>query len=475
MSRKRIAVLGAGPKAAALAAWAHAWASTRASLAAATPAIALPEGPQVLVFDEAARGGAAWVGGIGYSDGTPLLCTPRDADVSNGAGGTVPGPRSTRVSVASQLLAHLTPFAWTRPNVPSHQAFGDYIHSVLQRASGSDVQLHFSSAVSGVALNQQGGWDVTAGGQTRSVDGVVVTGPGPHRAPIAGSGALRGLVTDARDYWSVTRPQRIAAVSAWLKAVSDGSPHVVIAGVGGAAAAIAADLCRVFAQVFAGLFPQGNDDGLNLRITFVAPRAGLFTRGESEWETQMVRDAGPWSRLSRDLRAQANDHLMSGVVFRSVLEELEQWLRLPSPLVSIGMEPGRVVWVDDGVDTSWNLPHVSGPLRVVVHRATGGLAVHGAQLFVNAIGFDPKWFLNTGFLQPDGLVEVLRALDLPDVLDAALTVQLRALAGDTGLSQQVQCLRHLHLPMFAGGSQPPGLGSLLSLGDVAERVMARYF
>jgi hypothetical protein len=139
------------------------------------------------------------------------------------------------------------------------------------------------------------------------------------------------------------------------------------------------------------------------------------------------------------------------------------------------MEPGKVIWLDEGLDTTWDLPRVSAPLRVVVHRATGGLLVHGAQLFVNAIGFDREWFLRLGFLQPEGLAEVLRAIDPSSSLDSALAVELPARAGDASLFHKINALRHLHLPMFAGDAQPPGFGNLLNLGGLAERIMGRYF
>ena len=468
--RKRIAVIGAGPKAAALAAWGHAWAQTRAELAGLGEPLLLPEAPEVLVFERAARGGAAWVGGLGYSDGTPELCTPRDADVTYGAGSVVPAPAGKSALVAAQLLASLERFRAPPAAATDHRAFGDYVDHVLHEARGPDVQLLFSHTVTRLAPTARGGWSVTANGKRHAVDGVVVTGPGPSRVAIPGTPKVKTRVKDALDYWTPSREERVRMVAEWRESAGEeGSPHVVLAGVGGAAAAIAVDLCEIY-----GSLGPDNDDGSSLRLTFVAPRAGLFTRGESAWETRAIRDADVWARLSRELRAEVTDHLVSGVVFRRVLEQLESWVSPDAfrQAVSVEVEPGKVVWVDDGADESWGLPSVSAPLRVSIERQTGGLVVHGAQLLVHAVGFDASWFL--GLVAPEGLAAVLRAAPLRDLLDEAVAVKLETFAGDAGPAGAVECLRHLHLPMFAGGSLPPGLGNLLNLGHLAERILGRY-
>jgi hypothetical protein len=440
--------------------------------------VEMPEAPKVLVFDEADRGGAAWVGGIGYSDGTPELCTPVDADVTNGAGAAIPVSLSDakKTLVVRRLLEELRRFAWTGHSVPTHRAFREYVHDVLKTASGPDVELLLATQVEEVSPAANG-WTIVAGGVRHAARGVVITGPGRHRRPIAGTASVTKRVTDAREYWRPTRRARVTLAESWLRAAADeGSPHVVIAGTGGAAPRSP--------RPVRGVRRSLEEDRARRRRR--RPQLADHVRSSScrpaHARREHLGDACPSRRRSvgpplGDLRKEANDHLVSGVVFRRVLEGLERWVRPDAPTpVSIDVDPGRVLLLDDGADASWDLPETASPLRVVVRRDVGGLVVHGAHYFVNAIGFDARWFLEKdGVLKPDGLAETLKAIDLQEVLDSALAVELHAQLGDGSPPSALGPLRHLHLPMFAGGRQPPGFGSLLNLGGLAERIMTRYF
>jgi hypothetical protein len=79
MEAANLAVIGAGPKAAALAARVaaiHAWRATHPMQARA-----VRPPPRLHIFERRERAGTHWFGGDGYTDGMQDVCTSEDSDL----------------------------------------------------------------------------------------------------------------------------------------------------------------------------------------------------------------------------------------------------------------------------------------------------------------------------------------------------------------------------------------------------------
>ena len=73
MSRKKVIIVGAGAKAAAIVARAAVMTELKNELG-------IPGAPEIVVIEKD-RPGAAWVHTSGYTDGDVVLCTPPEMDV----------------------------------------------------------------------------------------------------------------------------------------------------------------------------------------------------------------------------------------------------------------------------------------------------------------------------------------------------------------------------------------------------------
>jgi hypothetical protein len=291
--------------------------------------------PRILVFEQYAHAAASWVGDAGYSDGRPDLCAPSEPDVTTGAGEELPVTSASVDIVAAAFETELHAFSWQAvmlnlpsPN-PPHEMFGRYVARVLEAAqAGGVAELHYDEEVTQIRPLDDGRWSLSTSTRDYDVDGLVITGPGPSARRIAGSdqAGVKDRFRDAVGYWNPKDlKQRVQLIHDWLLngLENDSTPHVLIVGAGGAAVSVALDICKLAQAAWSQL---GSDEGFALTVTFVAPQAGLFTRGDSDWEERILTDWDLWRRLSPPLRAQARDHLLSGVTFRRVLEEFQQWI-----------------------------------------------------------------------------------------------------------------------------------------------------
>lgn len=482
---KRIAVLGAGPKAAAMLHWRWAW--QRA--ATAGPWGTLPSPPDIEVFESGPDAAAHWDGTPPlYSDGTPELCTPAKYDVTRGAAQSLPprlGPGGVRLPKGFRAAFdhQMSRGEWTklrgllrpptRPDeYPSHKQLADYIRTLIGQATANDpgATVHYGTEVDGLDPQDDGRWKLCVRGEgdvSRVFDAVVITGPGPSGIRLAHDPSRTPV--EAEDYWAKAKP-RIDACRPVAHVPGD-PVRVVIAGAGGAAAAIALDLCR---EYYGTSDPDAVDvdefdNGAALSVVFVAPQASLFTRGESRWENEVLTDDGAWQLLSGPTRADVAEHLLTGVVFRRVLHELERW----GHLVEISLRPGYVSRVrGTGAGPDWQRP---GRLctEALIAQDAGGFGTLDCDFVVNAAGFDPMVFV--GLIRSESVVAVFRSLGrggVAQALDATLRVRdgcpwAHSTASRSGAN--------LHAPMLAGGARAPGFGSLLKLGETAGRVLRRYF
>jgi mycobactin lysine-N-oxygenase len=419
--RKEIAVIGAGAKAAALAAKAFALRQARTG-----------DEVGVTIF-ERQEVGAHWTGKSGYTDGIQRLCTPAERDVgfpyASKGGEQVDSLMHSQFSWQSFLLSNPHDYSrWvdlgTRP--PMHRDFARYLKWVVQR-SGANLVLEEV-----VKLRpSRGKWVVEskkAGSRraTRSIefDGVVVTSPGPaRRLPMTGKSTRR---FDGDDFW-----RRLKEVPKLVRK-SDPSEQIAIVGAGGTAAAILAWLCR-----------SGFKDH---QIVMVANQAALFTRGDSVFENRLFSDEEAWKTLSKDSREQFFNRLNRGVVWGTVMEEVASATGL--------------VFVD-GRASSVKVDR-EGFLQVTVSRGDGVDVDLRPAMLVDASGFDNWWFL-----------DLIEGLDAAKRNNRKFQDRLRdGMEPDLSFSNPWG-LPRLHAPAHSS-VLGPGYGSLMSLGGMSDLILGRY-
>jgi mycobactin lysine-N-oxygenase len=433
---RKIAVVGGGPKAAAIAAKAAALREDRY------------DAPEVLVY-EALTHGAAWIGDHGYTDGEQCLCTPSERDLGYPFDHKTFGP-----AVANTMAAK---FSWhafkasrgkgigewvARGRRPAqHKEFAEYVADALRKSEARLVM----GEVTGLRYDAEHDlWFVASRDHDRplpeeSVDGVVITGSGPPFP--AFDGAEEQLVFDARGFWQRTDEVRSLIQAAnrphTEKAIEQ--PTVAIIGAGGTAAAVANWFLRA---------------GYNhLRIRLVAPEATLFARRPGYFEDRFFGDDEEWSHLGWHHKRALVGRLTRGVVWDEVLARLENAQNVLFTSASADRFVRRGVAPAD--EFLLRIKHPSGrpnePAFIGYVEAT---------LFVDARGFNSWWFVD---LLP---VDQRPDLSTSEAKEAAIESfdDYLALAG---------LVPRLHVPMH-GWMIGPAAPNLMALGWMADRILLRY-
>ncbi|RZL85931.1 MAG: hypothetical protein EOP66_00145 [Sphingomonas sp.] len=427
---RHIAVIGGGPKAAAICAKADILNRIqRADL-------------KVTVFERTAIA-ANWTGVGGYTDGASRLCTPAERDLGFPYDAGVIDPQVAAAmygeySWGAYLLNRGRSDAQSGYNnwvnrgrlAPTHAEFAAYVAWAVKK-SGATVEL---SSVERLVAGTRG-WILhrkTKDGARRSggsFDGVVFTGPGGPINAIQRNGAS-ARITDGRDFWR--DPDGFFA-----GAVGFEDP-ILILGAGGTAAAIAARAVRA----------QGDRE-----ILVIGDQAALYTRVETFFESQIYTDESIWQRLDSKTRREVTDRLNRGVVWASISDELARSSR-------VRFEPGRAssISVDDGV---------AGEELVVTYSRAGTEFRTYASLVIDASGFDAWWFAS---LLPESFSNRLSGASRGEEKAS------RALLAD-GMTKYLELFDEkpgpLHAPMVSQ-AVGPGFLSLMNLGAMSDRILNRY-
>jgi mycobactin lysine-N-oxygenase len=427
---KHIAVVGGGPKAAAICAKADILNRVqRADL-------------RVTVFEMAAIG-ANWTGASGYTDGLARLCTPAERDLGFPYDAGVMDPQ-----VAAAMYGE---FSWGAYQLsrgrsdaqsgynnwvnrgrlaPTHRDFAAYISWAIEKSNASVEISTVERLVAG-----SGGWTLhrrMAGGarrRTGSFDGVVFTGPGgPVNAVQRHGGSAR--ITNGRDFWR--------DADGFLASAGDSDDPILILGAGGTAAAIAARAVRA---------------KQNREILVIGDQAALFARAETFFESQIYTDESIWQRLDTKTRREVTDRLNRGVVWATISDELARSSR-------VRFEPGRASSVT--VDTG----DVGEEISVVYGRGGAEYKVY-ASLVIDASGFDPWWFVP---LLPKDLGKRLTTADRSE------HKEIRGALAD-GMTRYLELFDEapgpIHAPMVSQ-AVGPGFLSLMALGAMSDRILNRY-
>lgn len=407
MSSPRLVVIGAGPKAVAIATKA----TVLRQLGLRTPEITVIEQDSVA---------ARWRASGGSTNGKFRLGTPPEKDL----GFPYRSHHEWGADVDRLMLAH----GWTNHLIesgryqrwvdagrsrPRHEDWADYLSWAARRVGLEPVVARVTS----IELTDSG-WDVEYappdGPRSRvSADGVVVTGVG-RRGGLPDSDRY----TDTFGFWR----------SATRGVVPQGKRAIVI-GAGEASADVACALGGTF----------GYD------VTVIAPRATLFSRGESAFENSYFSRPTEWRDLSESDRRAFIARCDRGVFSPAALDTLASY-------DSVSFVPGRVRSVKDGSESVAVSVDYDGRTEIVE-----------ADLVVEAAGSDAMWW--TGLLGPGSKAALRRALGGP--------VVQQAVERSIGPALQVDGLT-LHLPCLSGVAQGPGFPGLSCLGLLSDRILTPY-
>jgi mycobactin lysine-N-oxygenase len=413
MNSTRLVVVGAGPKAVAIAVKAR-----------ALKELQLPA-PEIIVIEEESIA-ARWRASGGYTTGKQRLGTPPEKDLGFpyrsrkawGADRDVDG-QMLAYGWTNYLIASGKFHRWVdagRPR-PRHEEWADY----LSWAAHQVGLVPLAGRVSSIDL-MGSGWAVEVeprdGRRYRVLaDGIVITGVG-RRAGLAPSDSER--YTDTFGFW------RAAACGA----VPVGKRAIVI-GAGETSADVACALGGAFGY----------------SVTVIAPRAALFSRGESAFENNYFSSPKDWRILSESDRREFISRCDRGVFSPAALEALASF-------DDISFIPGRVNAIKDSSE--------SVAVSVVYEGRT---EIAEADFVVEASGSDGMWWM--ALLGPESRAALRSCLGEP-VVQAAVERAIGPALEVDGL------MPRLHLPGLSGIAQGPGFPGLSCLGLLSDRILAPY-
>ncbi len=429
-TRTDVVVLGAGPKAAAIASKAHVLHE-------------LGYSPLRITVLEQREVAASWTGRNGFTSGFERLGTRPEKDVGFpyqsarhwGPRGRDIDRRMMQFSWQSHLVELREYSHWVDAGAPcpEHRHLARYVSWVLSRATlGAEVRM---ARVMGVALHPDG-WLLsceTPAGVREDViaeQGLVLTGPGTTR-PLTCAKEVTHRVISPSATTAETRATRVPA---------NGS--LCIVGSGESAVALALALIREF--------------GDDLELTFVAPSLP-YSRSETFLENSVYSDPQVvgWHRLAESDRREFIRRTDRGVMSPEAVAHLARHRN-----VSFILGRVREVSLGDG-----------GRARVAIHRSDARdhreeVERRDFDLVANCTGCCPLTGLIGLLGETAGLLKERLGFALSDEssvkrgLDATF-----ALAGVTP---------RLHMPALAGLVHGPGFANLSCLGSLSDHILSAY-
>lgn len=404
-------VLGAGPKALAVAAKAKVMAD-----------LGLPA-PRVVVVDAHAVA-ANWQPIGGWTDGRHRLGTSPEKDVGFPYRGAVHRGTETDVnrgmlaySWMSFLVEHQTYTEWVdrgRPH-PQHNVWARYLAWVAERAE-LDLRV---GRVTEIAADDDT-WSLRLADGTEVVgDQLMITGPGSSASAFLDD----DRVLSVSRFWDLVPTRDLPA-----------SSRAAVVGGGETAGSVLDELVR-------------HDI---MTISAIAPGATIYTRGESYFENAMFSDPTGWPSMAaaerRDLIRRTDRGVFSVRVQESLLSDHR-----------VHHLQGRVTAarrVDDLVE-------------LTLTNDGRSASTQAFDLVIDATGGQPLWF--TDLMTPDTLDLIELALG-PAASASGPT--LTALEESIDARLAVGPLTPtLFLPNLAGFAQGPGFPNLSCLGELSNRVV----
>jgi mycobactin lysine-N-oxygenase len=335
-----LAVVGAGPKAIAVAAKAR-----------ALEAVGY-DAPRIVLIERAGVA-ANWSGQHGFTSGRLPLGTPPEKDVGF--------PYADSWSAQSRAVtATMAQFGWQHYLIdrglyadwvdhgrlrPTHRQWGAYLRAVAEQV---EAELVVGEVVAFDVDGER--WRLTLdGGEVVEADGVVLSGTGPPER-LRGQPREHPRVRDGRDYWLTG-----AGALANLRPRS-----VCVVGTGETAASVVIHLLESLER--------------DATVEVLTSRGVLYSRGESYHENHLYSDPSDWPSLTEAHRREFLEHTDRGVFSQQAEETLNRargFRSLSGRAVELQASDHQVV-------------------LTIEYGAQRELAAY--DLVVVATGFDARWF-----------------------------------------------------------------------------------
>jgi len=410
---RTLIVVGAGPKALAIAAKRHVLRQLGWRV------------PKILVIekDEIA---ANWCGRFGFTDGHQHLGTPPHKDIGfpydsvcwTGFEAAVNG-YMFNLSWQNYLIAQGGYAKWVdrgRP-APLHGEWGRYLQWVAQKV---DVFVEIACAKK-ISI-REGKWRVQCSkeGEKKTSfegDGIVITGLGASSPPI---NKRHPRVMNGLTFW-----QNIESFRGFKGTVA-------IVGGGETAASIAVALVQAVSP--------------SAIVQIFTSHASIYSRGESFFENQRYTDPHDWTDLTIADREQFIDRTDRGVFSvhaNSVLDRAEN----VRPML------GKATKIESVAEA------------LVLHvEYAGSQRKFAVDRLIWATGFNPLWFVK--LLDESSCAPLVEAFS-----DDNRRSTSRRITSDLSVAAFTP---KLHIPMLANTSQGPGFPNLSCLGLLSDRILESY-
>lgn len=404
-------VVGAGPKALAVATKSHVLRS-----------LGMPA-PRVVVVEAHAVGGN-WLPTGGWTDGQHRLGTSPEKDIGFPYHSTWARGRNRDIDHAMAafswttfLIEHGTYAEWIdrgRPS-PQHYMWAKYLQWV---AKSIDLELVLGR-VERISHGDDEQWqvDVVDADGARSeltADGLMITGPGRSSRALLDHPRVLSIA----EFWDRAGKRTLPAAS-----------RAAVIGGGETGGSALDELVR----------------HEMLTISVISPLATLYTRGESFFENSLFSDPVKWAALSIQERRDVIRRTDRGVFSVRVQESLLGDNR-------VHHLQGRVTKIAPQGES----------LALTLSNELRADQVHNFDLVVDATGGQPLWFLEM-FDQ--------RTADLLELAVGGALTQSR-IESSIGYDLAVTGLGgKLYLPNMAAMAQGPGFPNLSCLGELSDRVL----
>lgn len=412
-----LVVVGAGPKAAAIAAKRHALSNCGYDV------------PEVLILEKSEIG-ANWNGINGYTSGTQRLGTPPEKDVGF--------PYSLREFPEEVVTRVFQEFSWGsyqitnqlaygewidrgRPH-PPHKIWSNYIEWVISR---SEAKLEITEV--DAILYDSGSWTVSSKNlngevQKHECQGVVFTGTGPSKKP---------------DFEVPRHPHIFFGDNFWtnlntLDSLSeDNDLPIVVFGGGETAASVVSFLIDYVPS--------------EIPIVVITRGGALYSRGEGYYENRVFTESDLWRSLDEKVRKEVIRRGDRGVFSVDVVKKIS----LSSHVDHKTMEVTQVE-----IDES--------DFNRIILRGTAGEKFE-CQRLIFGLGFDPLWFLN---IMPKEIRKKIDEIGGPSEIERNINRHLEI--------EHKDLPGGLFAPMAAGLAQGPGYPNLSCLGLLSDAIFSKY-
>ena len=422
--KKKLVIIGCGPKAMAIAAKAMVLNSLNIN------------SPDIHIIEKRVVA-SNWCGKYGFTDGSLLLGTPPEKDIGFPYDTDI-GDSTIRKLINQKMLQ----FSWQyylqdigeycnwidqgKPK-PTHYKWSQYLTWIYNQLL-SHVTLHHGE-VFNIGLKQEK-WVIdyknSEGKKFLKSDGLVVTGPG--KPNLNYNLVEHQHILSYESYWK--NIHKLSNESSELK--------IAILGNGESAASIISSLISFKNQ--------------NFNIDIIAPSGAIYTRGESNLENRFYTNPlkNNWTNLSLEDRRKFILRTDIGVFSQDIMSYI-------NCNNQISIVAGKVQSINLGANN-----------KICLHMSYNEQKLlQNYDYVICSNGFDPYLFLND-LLNNDVKRIIAQILDVRQVARKTIEENIQFDLSVKHLSPK------LFLPMLSSLSQGPGFSNLSCLGRVSDRILQKF-